>query len=86
MLQGEKYHDLKDFYYTFMELPKFTQGVDALSSMVDRWAYFFKHASEIHERNLDKLVGDDVVILGLILLFLVDNSTQQSIPQVSLQM
>lgn len=48
-------HDLKDFSFTFLELPKFTKAFDELSNSVEQWMYFFKHAPETHERDLGKL-------------------------------
>ena len=38
-------HDLKDFSYTFIELPKFTKELSELETGIERWCYFFKHAS-----------------------------------------
>lgn len=55
-------NDLKDFSFTFIELPKFDKGVDHLSSMTDKWSYFFKHAEETSEKDLEKLVGKDDII------------------------
>ena len=37
-------NDLKDFSFTFLELPKFNKDIDHLSNMTEKWAYFFKHA------------------------------------------
>ena len=37
---------LKDFSYTFIELDKFDKSADELSSILDKWIYFFKHAEE----------------------------------------
>ena len=55
-------HDLKDFSFTFLELPKFTKGIHELETMTDKWAYFFKHAEETNEKELPQIVGSDVVI------------------------
>lgn len=55
-------NDLKDFSFTFLELPKFNKDIDQLSTMSDKWAYFFKHAEETSEEDLHKLVGDDQII------------------------
>ena len=54
--------DLKDFSFTFLELPKFTKNIDELTSMVDKWAYFFKHAEETNEKELPQIVGEDKII------------------------
>lgn len=55
-------NDLKDFSFTFLELPKFNKDIDQLTNMCDKWAYFFKHAEETSENELPKLVGDDPII------------------------
>jgi len=55
-------HDLKDFSFTFLELPKFKKSIDELSSIVEKWAYFFKHAEETTEDELSKIIGSDPVI------------------------
>jgi flagellar biosynthesis/type III secretory pathway protein FliH len=39
-------NDLKDFYFTFVELPKFTKTLEELKTIEDRWYYFLKHADE----------------------------------------
>lgn len=36
--------DLKDFSFTFVELPKFTKKENELKTIEDQWYYFFKHA------------------------------------------
>lgn len=56
-------HDLKDFYFTFIELPKFTKTkIEELSSIIEKWCFFFKYASNTTEADLDKLIGSDLVI------------------------
>lgn len=55
-------NDLEDFSFTFLELPKFTKEVGQLSSMIDRWCYFFKHAEETSESDLAKIVDHDPII------------------------
>ena len=39
-------HDLKDFSFTFVELPKFSKTIDELTGLEDQWYYFLKHAKE----------------------------------------
>ena len=39
-------HDLKDFYFTFVELPKFTKAIDELETIEEKWYYFLKHATD----------------------------------------
>ncbi|MGL9719132.1 MAG: Rpn family recombination-promoting nuclease/putative transposase, partial [Wolbachia sp.] len=56
-------HDLKDFSFTFVELPKFPKTKeDQLENIVEKWCYFFKYASETSEKDLKKIVGEDVII------------------------
>jgi len=55
-------HDLKDFSFTFLELPKFNKSIDQLNGMVEKWTYFFKHAEETSENELSKIIGHDVVM------------------------
>lgn len=55
-------NDLKDFSFTFIELPKFDKGIDHLENMTDKWSYFFKHAEETSEEELQRLVGNDQII------------------------
>ncbi len=56
-------HDLKDFYFTFIELPKFPKTKeDQLESIVEKWIYFFKYAEETTERELERIIGSDVII------------------------
>ncbi len=55
-------NDLKDFSFTFLELPKFNKTIDELSNIVDKWAYFFKHADETSPSDMHKLIGNDEII------------------------
>ncbi len=55
-------HDLKDFSFTFLELPKFNKSIDQLSNMIEKWTYFFKHAEETTQDDLKKIIGDDQII------------------------
>ncbi|MGL4540731.1 MAG: Rpn family recombination-promoting nuclease/putative transposase, partial [Candidatus Rhabdochlamydia sp.] len=55
-------HDLKDLYFTFIELPKFNKNKEELSSIEDKWCYFFKHAHETTEADLQKITGSDNII------------------------
>ncbi len=54
--------DLKAFSFTFIELPKFKRTIDELTTIEEKWAYFFKHANETTEDELTALLGDDVVL------------------------
>src|SRR6266550_484875 len=56
-------HDLKDFYFIFIELPKFPKTKeDQLSSIVEKWICFFKYADETSEEELEKIIGSDLII------------------------
>jgi predicted transposase/invertase (TIGR01784 family) len=55
-------HDLKDFSFTFLELEKFTKAKDQLASMIEKWAYYFKHAQETTPEDLEMVIGQDSVI------------------------
>src|SRR3990167_2518690 len=55
-------HDLKDFSFTFLELPKFNKSIDELSNIIEKWSYFFKHAEETTEADLKKIIGHDPII------------------------
>ena len=55
-------NDLKDFSFTFLELEKFTHDKDHLSSMIEKWAYYFKHAEETSEEELHQIFEKDIII------------------------
>jgi predicted transposase/invertase (TIGR01784 family) len=56
-------HDLKDFSFTFIELPKFKiTDINLLNNIIEKWCYFFKHADETSEADLRKIIGSDQVI------------------------
>ena len=42
-------NDLKDFSFTFVELPKFEKTAEELETLEDKWYYFLKHAEESNE-------------------------------------
>ncbi|MFI5342802.1 MAG: Rpn family recombination-promoting nuclease/putative transposase [Chlamydiales bacterium] len=55
-------NDLKDFSFTFLELPKFDKDINHLETMTEKWAYFFKNAEETSEDDLAKIIeGDEVM-------------------------
>lgn len=53
--------DLKDFSFTFIELPKFKKDKRELSSYEDKWCYFFKHADD--PEDMQELIknSDEVI-------------------------
>lgn len=56
-------HDLKDFSFTFIELPKFKKDkIELLENIIEKWCFFFKHADETSEDDLKQLIGSDLVI------------------------
>jgi predicted transposase/invertase (TIGR01784 family) len=55
-------HDLKDFSFTFLELGKFNKDKDDLKTMIEKWSYYFKHADETSERELQEIFEQDVII------------------------
>lgn len=55
-------NDLKDFSFTFLELPKFKKSIDELSNTTERWFYFFKYAEETSQEDLHKLIDQDKII------------------------
>jgi predicted transposase/invertase (TIGR01784 family) len=56
-------HDLKDFSFTFIELPKFTKSKDEpLENTLDQWCRFFKYAEETDEADLAHIIGNDRII------------------------
>jgi predicted transposase/invertase (TIGR01784 family) len=55
-------HDLKDFYFCFLELPKFKKELHELSTHIEKWAYFFKHAAHTSEADVKELTQQDPII------------------------
>ncbi len=62
-LDRETYeHDLKNFSFTFLELPKFEKGIDELTTLIEKWMYFFKYADETSQGDVAKIVGSDEIV------------------------
>ena len=55
-------HQLKDFSFSFLELPKFKRAKHQLKTITEKWAYFFKHAEDTTEADLELIVGSDQII------------------------
>ncbi|WOE62628.1 Rpn family recombination-promoting nuclease/putative transposase [Wolbachia endosymbiont of Drosophila aff. chauvacae BK-2020] len=56
-------HDLKDFQFIFIELPKFPKSrEEQLESVVDRWLFFFKYADETTDEDLRKIAEKSPII------------------------
>jgi len=54
--------NLKDFSFSFLELPKFKKTKDQLTTMTEKWAYFFKKADTTDEKDLPLIVGMDTIL------------------------
>ena len=55
-------NDLKDFSFTFLELPKFKKTIDQLTDNIDKWMYFFKLAEDTSPDDLSKMIANDPII------------------------
>ncbi|WP_425363037.1 Rpn family recombination-promoting nuclease/putative transposase [Candidatus Tisiphia endosymbiont of Hybos culiciformis] len=55
-------HDLKDFYFVFLELAKFNKTIDNLETIEEKWMYFFKHAEHSTFKEIEQLIGNDRII------------------------
>jgi predicted transposase/invertase (TIGR01784 family) len=56
-------HDLQDFSFTFIELPKFKKTkIEELNGILEKWCYYFKYADETSEQDLKDIIGSDLVI------------------------
>ncbi|CAO5682169.1 MAG: hypothetical protein HEEMFOPI_01612 [Holosporales bacterium] len=54
-----KEHDLKDFSFTFLELPKFNKrNTNDLDDIIEKWMYFFKYAEDTDPSTILKLSHD----------------------------
>ena len=62
ILDRETYEqDLKDFSFTFIELPKFNETLAELSSFQEKWCYFFRNVEETPPEELDKLLDQEPI-------------------------
>ena len=52
-------HDLKQMSFSFLELSKFHKEFNELDNDIEKWAYFFKHASHIDPDDLEKALKED---------------------------
>jgi predicted transposase/invertase (TIGR01784 family) len=52
-------NDLKDFYFIFLELPKFDKTIDELETIQEKWVYFFKYAHNSSLVEMEHLTGQD---------------------------
>ena len=54
--------DLKGFSFTFVELPKFNKTEQELTTPLDRWIYFFKHAQDTPGSEINDIMQDSPLI------------------------
>ena len=54
--------DLKDFSFSFIELPKFKAHSNQLQTLTQKWCYFFKSAQKTTEADLIDIIGPDIII------------------------
>ena len=55
-------HHLKDFSFTFLELPKFTkERVEDLTTYEEKWCYFFKHSNNAEDMSIMIANSDHVI-------------------------
>ena len=56
-------NDLKDFSFTFIELPKFKiTDINLLTNIVEKWCFFFKNANQTTEADSRTIANHDDVI------------------------
>ena len=56
-------NDLKDFSFSFIELKKFPiTKIEDLTTIIEKWCYFFKYALKTKEQDLKDIIGSDLVI------------------------
>ena len=61
--KGSYEHDLKDFSFTFIELPKFhKKQIVQLETLIEKWCYFFKYAAKTKVADLEQIIGSDQII------------------------
>jgi predicted transposase/invertase (TIGR01784 family) len=67
VVSGE--HDLREFYFSFLELGKFNKTISESKTNIEKWSYFFKHAQTTEEEESVKLsennssIGDAFIAL-----------------------
>ena len=47
---------------TGLKVAPLNKSMDELDNIVEKWAYFFKHAEETNEDELAQIIGSDFVI------------------------
>jgi predicted transposase/invertase (TIGR01784 family) len=54
--------DLPELRFEFLELPRFKKQLNEITTIVEKWCYYFKYAPETTLDELERLVGSDEVI------------------------
>ena len=54
--------DLDGLRFVFVELPRFNKKLEELSTIIEKWCFFFKHAPETTSKELAQLVKDEPII------------------------
>ena len=54
--------DLDGLRFVFIELPRFDKKLEELSTMLEKWCYFFKYAQETTPEELAQLVKNEPII------------------------
>ena len=49
-------HDLKDFSFTFLELPMLDKTLEESTTKIEKWVYFFKHGEDTPEKDVEYLL------------------------------
>jgi predicted transposase/invertase (TIGR01784 family) len=55
-------HHLDAFSFSFIELPNFQKSITELSSPMDKWIYFLKHAEDISQAEFSRIIERDPVL------------------------
>jgi predicted transposase/invertase (TIGR01784 family) len=63
MLDKKTYEqDLKDFSFSFLELPKFKKKQGELVTLIEKWTFFLKYAPATNETDVALVAGADQII------------------------
>ena len=53
---------MQDLYFTFVELLKFTKKIDELTSIMEKWYYYLKHAPNTLKAGYEHLIKDAPIL------------------------
>ena len=54
--------DLDGLRFVFIELPRFNKKLDELTTVIEKWCYFFKNAPETTAQELMQITKDEPII------------------------